>query len=238
MRNQPVLLMVEDDLSLQAVMSAYLEQAGFTVLTAATAARFHALLAQAEPDLILLDLELPDEDGLVLARQVRARSQVPIIMVTGRTDSGDRVTGLEFGANDYVVKPFDPRELTLRIRNLLHLTSGGRWPQATAARERFVFAGLTLDCGTRRLLDAQGADIHLTHSEFELLRILVTRTGRVQSRESLLDALARTPEGSSDRAVDVLVSRLRKKLRKHGLTDQVILTVPGVGYRLAVPVEG
>lgn len=239
MRKKPVIMTVEDDPSLQAVLAAYLELAGFTVIAAVDAAQFHALLPKAEPDLILLDLELPDEDGLVLARQLRAKSSVPIIMVTGRKELADRITGLEFGANDYVVKPFDPRELTLHIWNVLNMASGGRWSQKAAERGNlFQFAGLSLDCGQRLLLDGQGREIPLTYSEFELLRILVTKAGRVQSREFLLDAISRSPDESSDRTVDVLISRLRKKLKAHGQETDLILTVVGVGYRLAVPVVG
>lgn len=238
MRKKPVILTVEDDPSLQAVLSAYLELAGFTVIAAMDARQFHALFPKTEPDLVLLDLELPDEDGLVLARQLRAKSALPIIMVTGRKEREERIAGLEFGANDYVVKPFDPRELSLRIWNVLNMTSGGHWSRRAAGQGNcFFFAGLTLDCDQRLLLDSQGREIHLSYSEFELLHILVTRAGRVQSREVLLDGLTHSTEESSDRAVDVLISRLRKKLKFHG-QQGVIVTVAGVGYRLAVPVEG
>ncbi|MEO5365452.1 MAG: response regulator transcription factor [Magnetococcus sp. WYHC-3] len=236
MRSKPLLFAVEDDPALLAVMCALLEVAGFSVHGTGSAAGLHALLAREAPDLILLDLGLPDEDGLVLARQMRARSQVPIIMVTGRGSATDRITGLEIGANDYVVKPFEPRELILRIWNILNLASGGQWSHsAPGDAGQHDIAGLTLDCDARRLVDPQGREIPLTFLEFELLRILVSRGGRVQTRESLLDGLARSAEGCSDRAVDVLVSRLRRKLRHHGAPADIIHTVSGVGYRLGNP---
>jgi DNA-binding response OmpR family regulator len=222
------LLVVEDDEFIQTLLSAYLGKEGFRVSRASSGHEMLTLLTQEAIDLILLDLNLPDEDGLTLARQVRARSQVPIVILTSRTERDVRLTALEIGADDYMIKPFDPEELTLRLRNLLNRRNNGsvgagkpRW------RDLISFEGFTLDMPGHALHDPKGKAIALSPAEFNLLAALAQAPGRVLSRSHLLDAVSRDGDGASERLIDVLVSRVRKKTGRADL----IATASGLGYR-------
>lgn len=224
------LLVVEDDEFVQTLLAAYLEKEGFKVMRAMNGREMLCLLSQERIDLILLDLTLPDEDGLTLARQVRARSTIPIIVLTARTERHDRLAALEIGADDYMVKPFDPQELCLRVRNLLARAGAGDHPTTPVlnrGRETIIFDGFTLDMAGHTLLDKEGEQIQLSPAEFNLLAALAHAPGRVLSRSQLLDAVSRNDEAPSERLIDVLISRLRRKLGQQGL----IVTAPGLGYR-------
>lgn len=225
------LLVVEDDEFVQTLLAAYLEKEGFKVMRALNGREMLCLLSQERIDLILLDLTLPDEDGLTLARQVRARSTIPIIVLTARTDRHDRLAALEIGADDYMVKPFDPQELCLRIRNLLARAGNGDYPSshtvAQRGKEVILFDGFTLDMAGHSLTNRQGELIQLSPAEFNLLAALAHAPGRVLSRSQLLDAVSRNDEAPSERLIDVLISRLRRKLGQ----PQLIITAPGLGYR-------
>ncbi|MBF0166879.1 MAG: response regulator transcription factor [Alphaproteobacteria bacterium] len=226
------LLVVEDDEFVQSLLSAYLEKEGFKVWRAMNGREMLCLLSQERIDLILLDLTLPDEDGLTLARQVRARSMIPIIVLTARTERHDRLAALEIGADDYMVKPFDPQELCLRIRNLLNRAGTGDHGMAYATgrnRDKILFEGFTLDLAGHTLLDQKGKQIILSPAEFNLLSALAHAPGRVLSRSQLLDAVSRNDEPPSERLIDVLISRLRRKLAHPAL----IVTAPGLGYRFS-----
>jgi two-component system OmpR family response regulator len=226
------LLVVEDDEFVQSLLSAYLEKEGFKVWRAMNGREMLCLLSQERIDLILLDLTLPDEDGLTLARQVRARSMIPIIVLTARTERHDRLAALEIGADDYMVKPFDPQELCLRIRNLLNRAGTGDHSVAYANgrnRDKILFEGFTLDLAGHTLLDQKGKQIILSPAEFNLLSALAHAPGRVLSRSQLLDAVSRNDEPPSERLIDVLISRLRRKLAHPAL----IVTAPGLGYRFS-----
>jgi two-component system torCAD operon response regulator TorR len=235
MSRRPRLLVVEDDPAILALFVAYLEKDGYQVAGAATAASAEAMVKKQEFDLILLDLGLPDEDGLVVARRIRASSTTPLVFVTQRASDADKVAGLELGADDYVTKPFNPRELSARVRNILARAdrSGSRQGPEDLVR----FGEWVLDLGRYTLRDGRGNSVPLTRAEFDVLKALLLASGRAVTREMLLDAIRpKNPEGS-DRAIDVLVSRLRRKLESGDGRPTVIVTVLGVGYRIGVPVH-
>jgi two-component system torCAD operon response regulator TorR len=193
------------------------------------------MVKKQEFDLILLDLGLPDEDGLVVARRIRASSTTPLVFVTQRASDADKIAGLELGADDYVTKPFNPRELSARVRNILARAdrSGSRQGPEDLVR----FGEWVLDLGRYTLRDGAGNAVPLTRAEFDVLKALLLASGRAVTREMLLDAIRpKNPEGS-DRAIDVLVSRLRRKLESGDGRPTVIVTVLGVGYRIGVPVH-
>ncbi|MBF0145865.1 MAG: response regulator transcription factor [Magnetococcales bacterium] len=231
------ILVVEDDVALLELMAAYLEESGYRVIKARNARELHQIMGRQPVDLVLLDLELPDEDGLVVGRQIAARSETPFMIVSARSGREDRIAGLELGAVDYVTKPFDPRELVLRIRNILD--RHGKSPQTRTranvqgTEEIKRLGPWCLNLGHRSLIHDHGHDAHLTRAEFDLLAALVLSRGRVKSRDSLIDAVSQGNEPSSDRAIDVLVSRIRKKIEHDPKNPTLILTVPGYGYRLA-----
>ncbi|MBL6935936.1 MAG: response regulator transcription factor [Alphaproteobacteria bacterium] len=223
------ILIVEDDEMMQALLTGYLKHEGYEVDSTLSGKEMHAILNRRLPDLILLDLNLPDEDGLVLARQIRARSKMPLIIMTARRGVDDRLAGLQIGADDYLTKPFDPRELVLRVHNVLARTAGGG-EEASLVLE---FGGWTQDLPAHTLTAPDGRDISLTKSEFNLLAAMAKFPGRVLSRDFLLDAVSGNSEPPSDRMIDVFVSRLRKKIETDSRKPELILTVPGLGYKLA-----
>ena len=226
-------LIVEDDLALRELMAAYLEERGYRILLAEDAKGFHRAMAKGGVDMVLLDLELPDEDGLVLARQLTSKSDVPFIIVTGRGGRDDRITGLELGADDYVTKPFDPRELTLRIRNVLGRKGNpDKIPPKRPEARPIRFGGWTLDAEERSLINEDGREAVLTRAEFDLLASLGLAQGRVKSRDALIDAVSYGSEPPSDRAIDVLISRIRKKIETNPKKPEWVKTVSGHGYRL------
>lgn len=232
------LLIVEDDELVQSLLAAYLENEGFTVSLAATGKEMLACIDSEATDLVLLDLGLPDEDGLVLARQVRARSSVPIIVVTARKEKQDRLAALEIGADDYLTKPFDPEELVLRVRNVL--SRCGPADSRERLRERtevFRFDGWTLDAGGHNLLDPGGDKVPLTRAELNLLAALARAPNRVLSRDHLLDAVSQDAEAATDRLIDVLVSRVRKKIEQDPKNPRIITTVVGCGYKFSARLD-
>jgi two-component system torCAD operon response regulator TorR len=235
MSRRPRLLVVEDDPAILSLFVAYLEKDGYQVTGAATAASAEAMVKKQEFDLILLDLGLPDEDGLVVARRIRASSTTPLVFVTQRASDADKIAGLELGADDYVTKPFNPRELSARVRNIL--ARADRRGSREGPEDVVRFGEWVLDLGRYTLRDGTGNTVPLTRAEFDVLKALLLASGRAVTREMLLDAIRpKNPEGS-DRAIDVLVSRLRRKLESGDGRPTVIVTVLGVGYRIGVPVH-
>ncbi|WP_374448556.1 response regulator [Stella sp.] len=227
-------LVVDDDGEIRRLLAGFLGRNGFAVTTARDAADMEAALAADAPDLVVLDLVLPGVSGLELCRRVRARSAVPIIMVTARGDDTDRILGLEMGADDYLAKPFNPRELLARIRAVLRRV-GTRDP-ASAGRSRLAFAGWTLDPRRRELLDPDGAVVELTAGEYDLLLAFAARPHRVLSREFLLEQSGRHGD-PHDRSIDVQVSRLRRKLERGQGDQPLVKTVRGAGYLFMPDVE-
>jgi two-component system torCAD operon response regulator TorR len=235
MSRRPRLLVVEDDPAILSLFAGYLEKDGYHVVGAATAASAEALIKKQEFDLILLDLGLPDEDGLVVARRIRASSTIPLVLVTQRSADADKIAGLELGADDYVTKPFNPRELSARVRNIL--ARADRSASRQSLEDVVRFGEWILDLSRYTLTDGGGNAVPLTRAEFDVLKALLLASGRAVTREMLLDATRAKNSEGSDRAIDVLVSRLRRKLESGAGPPTVIVTVLGVGYRIGVPVH-
>jgi len=234
LRDTRCILVVEDDPAQRMLLEGYLETAGYRVLTAADAESFRSAWNHSAVDLVLLDLNLPDADGLELAQRLRRLSEVPLIMVTCRDQDADRIAGLDLGADDYVTKPYHPRELTARIHNVLRRSARGGGPrrEGAAADEVHWFAGHSLDVRRRRLLSPEQLEIPLTRGEFDLLAALARARGRVLSRDQLIDVVSTRDEPPMSRTIDVLVSRLRRKLEDGLNARRLLETVPGYGYRL------
>jgi two-component system OmpR family response regulator len=235
----PHILVVDDDREIRELLGKFLEKQSFRVTAARDAREARKLWPLGRYHLVVLDLMMPGESGLDLARWLRGQSEVPIVMLTAMGEETDRIVGLELGADDYVAKPFNPRELLARIRAVLRRasadssTGGPKELPAKAIR----FAGWALEPARRRLLNPQGVEVPLTGGEYELLMVLVERPNRVLTRDMLMDLLRGRQAGPFDRAIDVAVSRLRRKLEDDGRNPQVIKTVRGGGYVLATTVE-
>src|ERR1700692_3397560 len=208
------LLVVEDDEEIRMLLAQQLTKAGYLVLTASDGPTMFAALNAHPVDLIVLDLNLPGEDGLSLCRSTRSRRDIPIIMLTARSEAIDRIIGLEVGADDYVSKPFDPREFLARVRSVLRRTSATPGPQEAAPPKRAVFRGWTLDFTNRRLTDAKGRAVILSGAEFSLLKFLVEHANQVLTREQLLTLTSHpvATDGAAQRVADLQISRLRQKL--------------------------
>jgi two-component system, OmpR family, response regulator len=231
------ILLVEDDPEIRALLSAFLTREGFSVSVAGDGRAMDAVLAQQVPDLVVLDLMLPEEDGLSICRRLRAQSTVGILMLTAKDEDVDRIVGLELGADDYLGKPFNPRELLARIRAILRRTPEAGQP-LPGSRRRLGFAGFVMDLDARTLTDARGERVALTSAEFELLACFAARPQRVLSRDQLLDWTRGRAAAPFDRTIDVSVSRLRRKLGEASPgTDGLITTVRQGGYLLAAEVR-
>lgn len=227
---------VEDDQIVSSTVVDILQTAGFVAVPCPTAESLLALMRSGQPpDLILLDLQLPDQDGIALASAIRASSNVPIVMLTGRSGEIDRIVGLEIGADDYVVKPFSNLELVARVKAILRRTRGA--PQVSRPREGFRFEGFFLDLQARRLDGPDGTSVQLTVAEFELLHALLRARGRVLTRDQLLDMTHHTEADVFDRTIDVLILRLRRKIEPVPSQPRFIRTERGLGYIFAGEVE-
>ncbi len=227
------IVVVDDDDVTRAKLSGYMEAAGHRVSEAANGPDMRTILERDPADLILLDINLPGEDGLDITRQLRARSSIGIILVTGRTDDVDRIIGLEIGADDYITKPFNSRELIARVKTLLRRIVRGSLQDLPVKR----FAGHLFDLRTRRLQTVNGSTIPLTRAEFELLSAFVARPGVVLSRDHLLNQITHRTWDPNDRTIDVLVRRLRRKLEADPKLPEIIVTVHCEGYIFAVEID-
>jgi DNA-binding response OmpR family regulator len=221
------ILMIEDDESLAALIAEYLGTMGFKVTTCGTASAGLALLAEETFDALILDVMLPDSDGFDVCRQVRARSDLPILMLTARGDETDRIVGLELGADDYLPKPFNPRELLARLRAILRRRGAG-----ASSSELLRFGRLEIDRDAR-MARLDGQDRALTSYQFDLLWALATNAGRVMSRDALMDKLRGHEAEAFDRSLDVHVSRIRAALEDDPKHPRRIITVRGAGYVFA-----
>ncbi|NBC47193.1 MAG: response regulator [Gammaproteobacteria bacterium] len=229
-------LIVDDDPVTCATLAGYFEQDGYVVAEAGDAAQARDTMARQSVDLVLLDVGLPGEDGYSLMREIRQHSQLPVIFVSGRAEDVDRILGLEFGADDYIGKPFNARELLVRARNLLRRVKGQTDKDEKPIRRNFV--DWSLDLHQRCLLATDGQRINLTRGEFNLLEALTARPGRALSRDALLDHVSNRDWHPSDRTVDVLIGRLRRKLGDDPRAPRMIITMQGVGYLFAAKVHG
>lgn len=242
------ILVVEDDKRIRALLRNVLEHEGFRVLEAATAAAVLETIETTGIDLITLDLHLGADNGLEVARDIRRKSQIPIVMVTGRDDVIDRVVGLEIGADDYITKPFHIREVVARIRSVLRRAGdvaaaeapkGGGSPELQNAREisGYTFDGLSAAPDRFELIDRAGVDCALTSGDFKLLTVFLERPKRVLSRDQLMDLTGGQNWSPLDRAIDNQIARLRKKIERDPSDPKLIKTVRGVGYTLACDVK-
>ena len=228
---RPRVLIVDDDPAIRQGLQQVFERSGFDAATASDAADMDRKLAQSGADLVVLDLMMPGEDGLSACRRLAAKGRPPVIVLSALGDDADRIVGLEVGADDYLSKPCNPRELVARARAVLRRVKDDEPGQSRS--DIFRFAGFKLDCARRELLDSDGVLVALSTGEFRLLRAFVERPERVLSRDQLLEIAFAADTDAFDRAVDVQVSRLRRKLERPN-APELIRTVRGEGYLLAV----
>lgn len=229
------ILVVDDDPELTELLRNYLGDNGFVVETACNGRQMREHLDAFGPELLILDLMLPGEDGLTLCRNLRSTSRLPILMLTARGDDMDRIIGLEMGADDYLPKPFNPRELLARIRSILRRSEDHESRENSS--RALHFSGWTLDLAARNLVDNNGIVIALSSGEFRLLHFLADSPNRVFSRDQLMDVLAGHEAGPFDRTIDVMISRLRRRLNDDARDPQLIKTMRNEGYMLATRVE-
>lgn len=228
-------LIVDDDPDVCALLMRYLAGNGFRTSIAGSSLELDLVLKSGPVDLILLDLGLPDEDGLMVLRRLQPYG-IPVIVVTGRGEPVERVVGLELGADDYVTKPFDFRELLARMRSVMRRVQPEERSASTSSR-LVAFDGMQLDVATRRLTDRQGAATALTTGEFALLCTLVDHPNQTLSRDQLMNSLHGRDVGPFDRSIDVQIGRLRRKVERDPAHPQLIQSVRGVGYLFAVTVQ-
>jgi two-component system, OmpR family, response regulator len=235
----PHVLAIDDDPAMRQLIAEYLGENELRVTTAANGADMMRALAQNAIDVVVLDLRLAGEDGMQLARTLREESAIPIIMLTGKRDEADRVMGLELGADDYITKPFSPRELLARVRAVLrrYHTVSQVLPPRDGKRRAYRFAGWELNLRTRRLTAPDGRRIELTNGEFSLLQAFCAAPQRVLSRDQLLDLSRLNSAEVYDRSIDVQILRLRRKIEPDPTEPRYIVTERGAGYLFDAPVE-
>jgi len=233
---RPHIVVVDDDQQIRELLSQVLDQYGFSTRAVADGRELTRALAEQPADLIVLDLMLPGEDGLAICRELRTRSTTPVIMLTARGESVDRVVGLEVGADDYVAKPFDPRELIARIRTVLRRASAAPGAQATRLRG-WSFDGWNFDAVRRELRDPEGAIVALSSLEFRLLELLLQHANQVLTRDRIMEATAGRPADPFERRIDIAISRLRARLRDDGREPRLIKTVRNRGYVLTAEIS-
>lgn len=228
------LLVVDDDSEIRELLADYLGKHGFRALVAEDAEAMRQRMADETPDLLIVDLMLPGEDGFTICRELRRSSDIPIIMLTASSDDTDRILGLELGADDYLGKPFNPRELLARVKAVLRRTQ----PRTLPGQARLVrFGPWRLDRVTRELIDAEGERSALTGADYQLLQVFLDHPEQVLTREVLFDLSRGHPAPPLDRSIDVHVCRLRQRLGEDAQHSQLIRTVRGAGYVLAAQVE-
>jgi two-component system, OmpR family, response regulator len=239
MKKPTSILVVDDDQRLCDLLRRYLRGEGYRVITALNGEQMRRHIEQEIPDLVLLDLILPGEDGLLLAKELRIHKELGIIILTAKGETVDRIVGLEVGADDYISKPFDNRELLARIRSVLRrlsLTSGISEMQKSTKSVAY-FSDWTLELTSHELVSPAGEHVHLTSNEFKLLSIFIKSNNRVLNRDQLLELLAEREWNPDDRSVDVLVGKLRKKIEQDQLNPVLIKTIRGTGYLFTAPVK-
>ena len=229
-------LVVDDDREIRTLLAEYLDANGFRTLTATNGADMRKVLDESRVDLIVLDLTLPGEDGLTLCRNLRAQSNVPVIMLTARGEPLDRILGLEMGADDYLAKPFEPRELFARIRSVLRRTQALPPSMMRPEAKTMHFSGWTLDLTARHLLNAEGVVVALSGAEFRMLKVFLDHPNRILNRDQLLELTQGREADPFDRSVDIQISRLRQKLGDDARTPTIIKTIRNEGYVLATTV--
>ena len=237
MSARPHLLLVDDEAAIREPLGAYLQRSGFRVSEAANAADARKILASSAIELVVLDIMMPGEDGLSLCRSIREQGELPVILLTARTEETDRIVGLEMGADDYVLKPFSPRELLARIKTVLRRSGGGTMArEAQAAATAYRFEGWTLKTDDWTLTGPDMVAIPLSTADFRLLQAFVTHPRQVLSRDQLLDLTQGREAHAFDRSIDNQISRLRRKLEDDARSPTLIKTVWGGGYMFSADV--
>jgi len=236
MSNAVSILVVEDDPDIRELVADYLADQGYAVRAAENGAQARAALLTGLPDLVVLDLGLPDDDGLSIARHLREQHDLAIIMISGANEAIDRIVGLEVGSDDYLTKPFDMRELRARIKNVLRRYQFARSDKPTAtASQRIRVGRADFDVETRQLFDVDGEEVPLTLSEYELLKVFVDRPRRPLSRDQIMSLTRNRDCEPFDRSIDICVARLRRKIEPDPARPEHIKTVRGVGYMFIPP---
>lgn len=234
---EPHILVVDDDREIRELVARHLKKHGFRVDVASGGVEMKEAVLRSRLDLIILDRVMPGEDGLTLCRNLRASSNIPVILLTLLGSDTDRIVGLEVGADDYLPKPFNPEELVARIRAVLRRAQALPTNKSAKIERVLSFAGWTLDCRARRLTSPDGVVVTLTDGEFELLRALAERPGVILSRDELLDLTSGREPGLFDRSVDMQIMRLRRRLAAHNDANDIIKTIRQQGYIFAADVE-
>jgi len=230
------ILLVDDEASLREPLAEYLTKQGFRVQQASDASQARSVMNAFNFDIILLDIMMPGEDGLSFCRHVREKTETPVIFISAKGEELDRIVGLELGADDYVTKPFSPRELIARIKVVLRRTNGGNGV-TSGSGSIYQFSGWTLKTDQRSLIDSEGVTVPLSSGEYQMLLVLLSRAGQVLNRDQLLDITQGREAHAFDRAVDNQISRLRRKIEADPKNPEIIKTVWGGGYVLAGDVK-
>ncbi|MBI3283772.1 MAG: response regulator [Burkholderiales bacterium] len=230
------ILIVDDDREIRSLLADYLDNNGYAAVTAADGKAMWTALNEQRIALLVLDLNLPGDDGLTLCRKLRSKSSLPVIMLTARSEPLDRILGLEMGADDYLPKPFEPRELLARIRSVLRRSQPNANGMHSEPVQKLKFAGWTLDLTARHLLSPDGMVVALSGAEFRMLNIFLEHPNRILNRDQLLNMTHGRDADPFDRSIDIQISRLRQKLREDARSPQIIKTVRNGGYVLAVGV--
>ncbi|MDE2578259.1 MAG: response regulator [Hyphomicrobiales bacterium] len=230
------ILLVEDDAEIGELIRRYLESNQMRAELVANGVEMDAALAARRHDLIILDVNLPDEDGLSICRRLRAAGNIPIVMVTAQTEDADKIAGLETGADDYIAKPFNPRELLARLRTVLRRTNGAQEVGASFARQVYHFDGWRIDVSSRTVTAPSGVKVSMTGAEFDLLHALCEHPNRILTRDQLLSLTHGPVTGPCERSIDTLVSRLRQKVEVDAKNPKLIQTVRSEGYVFATQV--
>ena len=237
MNNEPHIVVVDDHRDIRDLVGAYLSQHGYRVSVAESGAALRKILEKSPADLLILDIMMPGEDGLSVCRQIRSTGELPIIFLTAMADDTDRIIGLELGADDYLVKPFNPRELLARVRAVLRRTSGSTSPREGPKDQVIDFHGWRLHVRRRELQSTDGLGVALSTAEFRLLKVFLDHPHSVLTRDELLDLTVGRTADPFDRSIDNQVSRLRKKIEPDPKNPTIIQTHWGGGYSLSVEVD-
>ena len=237
--HNPQILIVEDEAVTRSTLKNIFEAEGYDVFEASDGAAMNAILAKQQIDLVIMDINLPGKNGLMLARELRENTKVALMFLTGRDNEVDKILGLEIGADDYITKPFNPRELTIRARNLLQRTMLEEHALNKEGNqvEQYRFNGWTLDVNSRSLISPEGEENKLPRSEFRALQHFCENPGKIQTRETLLLKMTGRELRSHDRTVDVTIRRIRKHFEDHPSTPEIIVTIHGEGYRFCGELE-
>ncbi|EIJ68432.1 two-component system response regulator ArcA [Haemophilus parahaemolyticus] len=238
-QNNPQILIVEDEAVTRNMLKNIFEAEGYQVFEATDGSQMHEVLEQQTINLVIMDINLPGKNGLMLARELRETTEVALMFLTGRDNEIDKILGLEIGADDYITKPFNPRELTIRARNLLNRTMVEEKETISTSQniEQYCFNGWTLDINSRSLITPEGEENKLPRSEFRALLHFCENPGKIQTREDLLLKMTGRKLKPHDRTVDVTIRRIRKHFEDHPTTPEIIVTIHGEGYRFCGELE-